>query len=191
MSVSTQKVRRASQFTESTWLDLANHVASAFRLTKEETDILRSSQVAKLIAAIPYLAGCNEPARTSVANLSIYMASVGPAKQFFAPAESDDQDVFARLNLARFDGGDPAIIQRGLSLLAINMVADYKRDAVWDTAHKKHNPIANGTWNYDELYGQLLKNVEAVDCPEMDEIATVPTIVNNYWWTGMGDGGWF
>lgn len=191
MTSNTKTLRRATQFTESTWLDLADHVAASFRLTEEENQILRDSRIAKLLAAIPFLAGCENPARTSISNLAVYMMSVNESKAFFNATPDDDNDVFARLSLARFDGGDEAIIKRGLSLLALNMIADYKRDVVWDLANSKYNPIANGAWDFEALHAQLTSTIEAIDCPQMDEIVEAHQIVNNFWWTGNGGEGWF
>ena len=191
MTKQTDTQSRVSQFTESTWLDIASHVAASFRLTDQESKILLESRIAKLLASIPFLAGCENPERTSVSNLAIYMMSVNESKAFFNATPQDDRSVFARLSLARFEGGDQAIIDRGISLLAVNMIADYKREVVWDLTNGKHNPIANGTWDYDELFAQLRSTIEAVECPQMDEIVEVHEIVDNFWWTGYGNDGWF
>lgn len=181
MTIATQKVSRASRWTESTWLEISDHVAQTFRLSEEETVQFRASHIAKLLGAIPYLAGCDNPMRCAVSNLAVYMMSVGSAKEAFNATAGDDQDVFARLKLARYDGGDQAIIDRGMALIALNMIADYKRDVIFDVANEKHNPVASGAWDYAEVAGALIGQIEAVDCPEMDDIADVHTIVDKNW----------
>ena len=181
MTTVTQKVRRASRWTESTWLEVSDHVAQTFRLTDEEKSQLRGSHIAKLLAAIPFLAACDGPMRCAVSNLSVYMMSVGSAKKAFNATVADDDDVFARLRLARYEGGDQAIIDRGMALIALNMIADYKRDVIFDVANEKHNPVASGAWDHDEIAADLVRQIENVECPEMDDIADVHTIVNKNW----------
>lgn len=181
MTIATQKVSRASLWTESTWLEISDHVAETFRLSAEEKSQFRGSHIAKLLGAIPYLAGCESPMRCAVSNLAVYMMSTGSAKKAFNATAGDDHDVFARLSLARYEGGNQAIIDRGMALIALNMIADYKRDVIFDVASEKHNPVASGAWDYDEIAGDLIGRIEAVDCPEMDDIADVHTIVDKNW----------
>lgn len=181
MTIATQKVSRASRWTESTWLEISDHVARTFRLSAEEELQFRSSHIAKLLGAIPFLAECNNPMRSAISNLAVYMMSVGSAKDAFNATARDDHDVFARLKLARYEGGDQAVIDRGMALIALNMIADYKRDVEHDRSIGKYNPIGAGVWDYGELRDKLLANVESVDCPEMDEIIDVHTVMNVFW----------
>ena len=123
--------------------------------------------------------------RTSLANLSVYMMYVGPTKEVFNATPQDDTDIFARLDLARFIGGRQEIVDRGVALLALNMLADYRRDVVFDIANGKHNPVATGAWEYDDLEAELLQQITAVDCPQMDAIITAPEIMDALWLNGM------
>lgn len=190
MTISTEKVSRASQWTESTWSEVSDHVATTFRLSDEERAQLRSSHIAKLLGAIPFLAGCDHPMRTAVSNLAVYMMSVGSAKEAFNATVEDDSDVFARLKLARYEGGDERVIERGMALIALNMLADYRRDVVFDIANEKHNPVATGAWDFNAIKTDLIEKIESIDCPQMDEIAESHTIVDKNWaWSAWPD--WF
>jgi hypothetical protein len=174
-------VNRATQWTESTWSEITDHVAKTFRMTDEERMGLENHEISKLLAAIPFLAGCEQPMRTSLANLSIYMMSIRSGKEVFNASDADDEDILARLRLARFHGGDQQIVDRGMALIALNMLADYRRDVILDIANEKHNPIATGVWDYESIAADLVATVEAIECEEMDRISTVETIVDKFW----------
>ena len=185
MTTRKQEVIRASQWTESTWSEITDHVAATFRMTEEEKRGLVSHEISKLLASIPYLAGCDSPLRTSLANLSVYMMSIREGKSAFNANASDDDDVMARLGLARFEGGDRRVIDRGMALIALNMVSDYQRDVIFDIANGKHNPIASGAWDFEPVVNDLIRKIDATDCSEMDRIATKETIVDKFWDAGF------
>ena len=153
------------------WPEIAEAVGLSFRMDEEERARLHDKPVAKLIAAIPFLAGCDQPARTAVAHLGTYILSVRETKPFFNAEPTDDGDILARLRLImNFRGGDEAIIDRGMALLALTMIVDYDRDVQIDSAIGKYNPVASGAFDYDIMYSTLMRRIEAVDCPAMDEI---------------------
>ena len=181
MTVSTQKVSRVSQWTENTWLETTDHVAREFGLADRSVCALRAKNIARLIGAIPFLAGCENPERTAIANLSHYVMSCGVGKELYAASPGNSTDVFGRLAPARYVGGDSAIIRKGMSLIALNMLSDYRRDVELDASIGKYNPIGAGDWNYDEKLDELLTSISAVDSPEMDDIVEVHTIMNSLW----------
>ena len=181
MTISTQKVRRAVRFTESTWSDLTGHVASEFGFSEERLEMLRAKDIARLIGAIPFLAGCDDAFETAATNLRHYVMSCGVGSQIYAATPENSCDVFGRLSPAKYHGGDEAIILRGMSLIALNMLADYKRDVELDRSMGKYNPIGAGDWNYTEKYAELMSNVTALECPEMDDIVEVHTIMDTWW----------
>jgi len=103
-------------------------------------------------------------------------------RRYFSPTPADSASVFARLRLGMsFDGGDSAIAERGMSLLAAEMVSDYRRDAEEDVFLKKYNPISAGDWDYETVVADLKRKIEAVDCPEMDAIMSVDTAPEVLW----------
>jgi hypothetical protein len=190
MNIQSKKVGRGLSIWQTTWRRIADHVATRFRMTSAEAESLRTHNISQLIAAIPFLAGCENPTRVAISNLAVYLMSLGTTKQSFNATPEDSADIFARLRLARYQGGDQAIILRGMSLLALNMLEDYKRDAEDDTAKGKYNPIATGDWNYEELHEELMQNILAVDCPQMDEIVTVEEVKDSFW-NNSSFPGWF
>ncbi len=181
MTNQVQKVSRAARWTESTWSEITDHVAAVFHLTDEQTEALRETKAAQLIAAIPYLAGSTNPQRVAIANMAVYMMSVTSTKKAFNATPADDQDIFARLELARYPDGNAKIIERGMALIALNMLADYRRDVILDIANQKHNPIATGAWDYEALERRLVETIEAIPSPDMDDIVTRHQIMNAKW----------
>ncbi len=190
MTISTEKVRRASQWTEGTWSAITDLVAREFGMSERMIQALRSKGIARLIGAIPFLAGCDDPAELAVTNLRHYVMSCGIGKKLYAATVENSTDVFGRLSPARYQGGDEAIIRRGMSLLALNMLTDYNRDVELDRSLGKYNPIGAGDWSYEEKAEELLASIAAIDCPDMDEIVDVHTIMNSSW-SFFGLPGWF
>ncbi len=147
MATLTQEatVVRTRLFPESKWMEISERVAEAFRMTPDERERLSQGRIAKLIAAIPFLAGCEDAERTAVAHLGTYLLSTRETKCYFNARSEDGTSVLERLRLgSNFKGGDARIIEKGLCLLALNMVSDYKRDIEEDERLGKYNPIAAG-----------------------------------------------
>jgi hypothetical protein len=162
-------------------LELTDHVAREFGLDGRRLEALRSKKIARLIGAIPFLAECDDPKDLATANLRHYVMSCGAGKSLYAATERNSTSLFGRLAPAQYKGGNEAIILRGMSLIALNMLADYKRDVDLDRATGKYNPIGAGDWDYDEKLNELLTNISAVDCPDMDEIVEVHTVMDQFW----------
>lgn len=156
---------------EATWNGIADSVADAFRMQPHEREWLRNKPIARLIAAIPMMAGCEDAERTAVAHLGTYLLSVKSTKPYFNAARSDDKDVFERLRLGmNFVGGDIAVIEKGMSMIALCMVIDYAQDAAEDQMRGKYNPINSGAFDYATIRKNLEDKIEAVECPEMEMI---------------------
>jgi hypothetical protein len=157
-------------------------VGRSFSLAEREADSLVSHPVARLIAALPFLAGAEQPERTAAAHVATYVLSVRGATEVFAARPSDDKDILERLWAGTaFLGGDGPVIRRGLALLALCMIADYERDVEADTASGKHNPVAAGTWDAPAIRASLVETVESVPCAEMDGILSSAQAVREYW----------
>jgi hypothetical protein len=167
---------------EEIWPQIAGSVAAAFRMDQEERSRLEGKRIATLIGAIPFLAGCEQPARTAVTHVGTYLLSIKDTKAFFNADASDDVDVFERLRLImNFRGGDQRIIDKGMSLLALSMIDDYKRDIHIDETFGKYNPVAAGAFDYESTREGLVRRIEAVDCPPMDEILDSGMGTEGYW----------
>ncbi len=179
---STNTVVQSSRGFSEQWPEIAEAVGSAFRMDTKELEWLRKKPVAKLIAAIPFLAGCDQPARTAVAHLGTYLLSIRETKPFFNADTTDDGDILDRLRLImNFRGGDAAVIDRGMALLALNMLDDYKRDVQIDAALGKYNPVASGAFDYEAVRTELIRRIEAGCTVAVDKYDEIGPIVRGPW----------
>jgi len=173
---------RTRLFTDENWAEISSAVAAAFRMNEEEAARLREGRIGRLIAAIPFLAGCDEAERTAVAHLGTYLLSIKETKPYFNAHRGDGASPLERLRLiSDFKGGDQRIIGRGMCLLALNMVSDYKRDIEEDERLGKYNPIAAGDWNFEATVEDLEWKIVTVPCEEMDDIAPIGAIPLSFW----------
>ncbi len=169
---------------EAQWDAIVGSTGAAFRMDEEETTWLRTKPIARVIAAIPFLAGCRNAARTAVTHLGTYLLSIKETKPFFNASHEDDGNILDRLQLiSSFDGGDQRIIDRGMALIALSMIEDYKRDIQIDAALGKHNPVATGAFDYDQIHDELQRRVEAVDCPAMDAFLALEDVGTMGYWS--------
>lgn len=170
-------------FPETTWEGIFEPVARAFRMSDEEKALFHDSPIARLLAATPFLARCEDAERTACVHLGAYFLSIREPKPFFNARPDESGTVFDRLRLlADFKGGDARVIDKGLCLLALNMVCDYQRDVEEDRAKGKYNPVGAGAWDYKEIVADLEYRIMTVECPEMDKIASI-TEMPMAWWS--------
>lgn len=169
-------------FTESTWATISADVAAAMRMSDAERECFQNKAVAKLIAAIPFLAECEDAERTAVAHLGTYLLSVRETKKYFNAKPEDSESITERLRLGtNFKGGRDEIIERGMRLLALVMVTDYRRDAEEDVFLRKYNPVSAGDFDYDTTVRELEKRIKEVSCPEMDAVLSFQAIPEDLW----------
>lgn len=163
------------------WDQIVDMVAAAFRFTKEETERFRSREIAQLIAAIPFLAGCKDPKRTAISHLGTYILSVRIKEEANA-RPSDDEYLHRRLELiGNFIGGDQEIIQRGMDLIALCMLYDYKRDEQEDQESGKYNPITAGLFDFEKQEQKLINRISSIRCDIMDDILPVARCRTTFW----------
>jgi hypothetical protein len=145
-------------FSDKIWKELAEKTASAYRMDEAEGAKLLGNRTARLIAAIPFAAGCDHPERTALAHLSTFvLASSESCRRIFDHDRSDDADPLARLApIADFVGGDRAVIDRGMSLLAVIMTNGYEKDIEKDRKSGEYNPILAGAWKAEETKEKIL-----------------------------------
>ncbi|MFW5776408.1 MAG: hypothetical protein ACOCZB_03885 [Spirochaetota bacterium] len=157
-------------------------VAQSFHMDEALRTRFLQKPIARLIAALPFLAGCDRPERTAALHLGAYVLSTQSTRHLFFAVPEDDADVYARLEpIMQFQGGDEGIIGRGMALIAHNMVVDYQRDREIDRALGKYNPVASGAWNAEALIAQLRARIRQIACPEMDEIMTEEDGTEEWW----------
>ena len=172
ISANTPTHLDTGDFTEEMWHSLTSRLAKVFGLDDEGLSLVRSNRVFKLVAALPFLAQCEEPERLALSHMGTYHLASHPAtREVFAHNFLDSSDLFRRLEpISHFSGGDRRVIDRGMKLLAKAMVADHIHDAEEDRKRSKMNPVNAGHWNGDELISQLSAEIEQLPCPEMDAI---------------------
>lgn len=155
-------------------------VAAAFGLKPEETSRLKQAPVPKLIAALPFIAGCPKAERISAAHLAVYILSL--KTNIFNATEQDNRDIFARLErISTYPGGDPKIIKKGMCLLALCMLANYDKDRLKDMDSGKYNPLNREAFDFEEEINRLIEIVHSIDAPEIDTIFTVEEALKGWW----------
>jgi hypothetical protein len=140
------------QFTDKEWKEALGHLATVIGA---EADRYAKVPAAKLTAAIPYLAGSEDPDRFAVSNLLTLHAAT-KARALFNHRPGDDEDIFRRL--AAFHVGnhaDPKIVDHGLTLLALISLGDHEHDAAADKKAGKYNPLNSGKWDAKALRKEL------------------------------------
>lgn len=161
---------------------LIDCIADSYRMTEEERTHIQSSQTARLIAALPFLAGCKEAHRTALAHLSLYVLAERGAEDIFNHCPEDDADIRARLRLGmQFVGGDAAIINRGMDLLCLQMLCGYERDRIQDRDAGVYNPLNSGAWKFEALKTELVSRIEATPCPRMDTYMSTIGTMGSFW----------
>jgi hypothetical protein len=170
-------------YTPENWKETASLVAASFRFTPQEKEALVKNKTAQLVAALPYLAGCEEAERTSLAHLGTFvLASREPCRRPFDHKKEDDADPLRRLApIADFKGGDRAVIERGMALLAIVMTNGYRTDVEGDRQKAWYNPVGSGAWKADAKITELSAKAAKTASPEMDSLMTTDEAVRSFW----------
>lgn len=169
--------------TDALWGDLAGKVAAAHRLTEAETARFKANRTARLVAAIPYAADCEEPQRSALAHLSIFLLSSSEAcRKDFDHKKEDDGNPLRRLApIADFQGGDKAVIAEGMKRLALAMLNGYEKDRGKDKASGEYNPLNAGTWDYEKTKATL-SAPSAVATAELDAVSAKEESLAGFFW---------
>ena len=169
-------------YDEADWTDLLDRITDIFKMEEARRSTLNSNPVFRLVGALPFLAGCDEPKRTALSHMAIFLlASSDAAKDIYAHNFRDSSVLQRRLEpISHFSGGNPRIIERGMHLLTLAMLSDHLYDAESDKSLNKLNPVAAGHWDADEIMDRIRRELEVNACPEMDEILN-PNLLPNYW----------
>lgn len=153
------------------WNYMVNEISKVFNMNEEETRHFADCGTAKIIAELPFAAGCSEPERTAILHLCIYIAEIRGFQRYFAHLPSDDVDIFTRLGcISDFEGGNPDIIEHGMCMLALIMIEGYKRSEYFDRANGIYNPFVSGSWNYETLKKDVEEKLKKISCPDLDRI---------------------
>ncbi len=155
------------------WDYITNEIKNVFRLTDIEFDELRKSKIAKIIAAIPFEAGCYEPERTAIAHLCLFMAEKKGFGKYCSHVPSDDTTLYNRLSfISTFEGGDEKVIEYGMNMLAYFMVEGYHKSESYDKENNIYNPFVSGKWNYKQTKSLIMKKLESYSNELLDVIFT-------------------
>lgn len=167
--------KTVTEFTTVVWSKLAEETAVSFRMTAEEATRFKEGNVAKLIAAIPFLAGCDQSERTALAHLSIYLIASRGSRFTFDHNAADNVSAFDRLHtIMNFSGGDEKVIERGMALLSLVMLEGYNIDRYKDSMDGNYNPLNDGSWDYDAMKTHLKSLIDSCPDSEMDALIDYP-----------------
>lgn len=169
--------------TKENWVKVSSRIRAVFNFGIEKSEWLEKSRMARLIAAVPFLAACEKAEETSFSHLAIYVMSIDDStKEIYFHKREDDIDLYSRLTpISYFKGGNQTVIQCCMDLMALNMISSYEKDAEEDKAIGKYNPLNDGVWKYSEISEKLIKNVKNNITSEISEIYTVNDAVKGYW----------
>jgi len=168
-------------FTDAAWGSLVDNLVS---ILGPGAQSYSGKRVARLVAAVPYLAGSEDPDRFALANLlTLHAATI--ARKVFDHRVSDDADLHRRL--ASFKCGsksDEGKLRYGLNLLALIMISDYVKDAADDEAAGKYNPFNSGAWDAESAKSGILADLEAdyESASLFDPFMTTEEAVDSFWY---------
>ena len=99
-------------FNDKLWIDLLEMIGSTFSFDVDQIARMRKNPVLKLVAALPYLANCDEPSRTALSHMSVFiLAGASPTKKVFSHNFKDSAGLERRLErISHFPGGNQQII---------------------------------------------------------------------------------
>jgi hypothetical protein len=153
------------------WEMLCDCVAETFRFTAQERADFALNRTAKLIAALPFAACCEEAERTALAHLAVYMTELRGGRNIGDHTPQDNISPFARLRLlTSFKGGNQDVLDHGMSQLALVMLAGYEHSQEEDSRKHQYNPLNAGAWDADTLRQEFSKRILAHPCEFLDSI---------------------
>ena len=169
--------------TKEQWESVLSRAGAVLNFGIEKKEQVKNSKMAKFIAAIPYLAGCNKALETSFSHLIIYLMSLDEsAKDIYFHKPEDNSDIYSRLfPISGFSGGNKEVMQCCMDLMALCMLSNYKKDIEQDKTIGKYNPINDGKWEYDNMAETLVQNIDKTITNEISEIYTKDDALRAFW----------
>ena len=164
------------QMPESMWDYLVEEMTKVYRFTRKETKWFKNCKTAKLIATIPFAAACDEPERTAIAHLCLYLAEIRGFEKYCSHLKNDDLNIYGRLNfISTFEGGNPEVLKYGMNLLALCMIEGYHKSEVEDRKKGIYNPFVSHAWNYEKIKNELDKQLGT------SNFKTLELLYREYW----------
>lgn len=170
-----EKSNTESVNSDITWEALVDEVLKGMPGSLEDRSSILNHRLCRLIGMLPFIAGTEHPFRDGFTNLSLFLLSKhNPVKDVYEHQPQDDKDIMHPLiPFCHFSGGDEKILSRGMHLVAMKLLMEYKKNMDVDLDQNRYNPLNSGQWNYPAIMETLNNCVQEVDCPHMDEILTV------------------
>lgn len=164
------------------WNYLVEESKSVFHLTESESERLYESKTARIIAAIPFAAGCKDAERTAILHLCAYIAELKGFQKFCSHLPSDDESIYKRLDMiSHFNGGDKQVIEHGMDMLALIMLKGYKASQKTDAENRTYNPLNSGAWDYEASEKLLEAKIKNHHNAMLDGIFYDPTAGEFRW----------
>ncbi len=169
--------------TQKQWETVSSRARALLDYGMAETEWLEGSRMARFIAAVPFLAGCSKALETSFSHLLVYLASLDKStRELYHHKPEDDRQLYTRLlPILNFDGGNQETLLCCRDLMALCMVAGYRKDAEEDLARGKYNPLNEGVWDAPTLVGELTESIEKRNIPEIAEFYTIEEALRGVW----------
>lgn len=169
--------------TNKEWEKVSSRVRAVFNFGVEKSEWLDECKMARLIASVPFIAGCDKAEETSFTHLAVYMMSIDDStKEIYFHKTEDNTDLYSRLQpISNFKGGDKKVIQCCMDLIALCMISNYNKDAEADKAIGKYNPVDAGAWDHGAVSEKLIQDIMNNITPEISEIYSVDDALKAYW----------
>jgi len=165
------------EFNNQVFRQLVNELKLSMKLTDEEVSKWEQSITAKIIAAIPYAAGCDNPERYALANLSTLIIA-GKNRSIYDMKKGES--IRDRLDpIMNFKGGDPKVIEKGMKLLELISLEDHEKDKDEDVS--KYNPVKENDINYEIERKKLISEINSLPGKELDAIAKPDELRGAFW----------
>ncbi len=175
MTVCTKKEVTTEEALQSFITEVFEAIVQTFRFTEDEKADFLGNQVAQLVAAIPFVAECEDAKRTALAHLAIYFTELRGGSVIGAHSKSDNFTIYERLRLlSSFKGGNQKVIHHGMTILSLIMLEGYKKSSKQDADNSEYNPLNDGSWDYVALKTSLKNDITQNPCKDLDNI-----ILNN------------
>ncbi|QEN08655.1 hypothetical protein EXM22_11900 [Oceanispirochaeta crateris] len=171
---------------ESTWRDLVDEVLKGMPGLEKDRNFILKHRLSRLIGMLPFIAGTDNPFRDGYTNLSLFlMSKFNPVGDVFCDGTKNNEDIMLPLiPYCHFSGGDDKILTRGMHLIAMVLLVDYRKKQERDLDENRYNPLNSGQWNYEDVMDTLGLCVREVPCPMMDQILSVEYIPFTSWAVG-------
>lgn len=168
---------------EENWKHLVSEVLKGMPEQEDNKAFILEHRLCRLIGMLPFIAKTKQPLRDGFTNLSLFLLSKHtPVKEVYEHKPQDDQDIMRPLiPYCHFTGGDEKILSRGMHLVAMVLLMDYKKNMDQDLEENRYNPLNSGQWHYENIMETLSLCVEDVYCPEMDDILSTAYIPFTPW----------